>query len=57
MKAVALLIVVLCSSWTTWGQVLEAGMFAGVSNLQNGVIGSDTISSNAAASSKIKLTN
>jgi opacity protein-like surface antigen len=32
-------------------------MFAGVSNLQNGVIGSDTISTNAAAASKIKLTD
>jgi opacity protein-like surface antigen len=56
-KAIALLVVLLCTSLGAWGQVLELGMFAGASKLQDGVIGSDTISSNATAASKIRLTD
>ena len=57
MKAVVLLLILLCSSCFAWGQVLELGMFAGASNIQNGVIGSDTFSGNAAAGSNVKLTD
>ena len=57
MKAVPFLIVLVCCSWSACGQVLELGMFAGASKLQNEVIGSDTISSGAPVGANIKLTD
>lgn len=55
MRVVALLIILACSSWSGWAQVLELGMFAGASNLQNSLIGSTTILGNAG--SNIRLTD
>ncbi len=57
MKALVVLLILLCGSWIACGQALELGVFAGASHLQNGVIGSDTFSANAAAGASVKLNN
>jgi opacity protein-like surface antigen len=56
-KGVAWAVVLLCSSWSARGQILELGVFGGASHLESPVIGSDTFSINAAPGASIRLTN
>jgi opacity protein-like surface antigen len=53
----AIIAIILVGSSCAFGQVFEAGVFGGVSALQNGVIGNDIVTSGAAAGAKIKLTD